>query len=398
VNAGAWRRKDGSLGTPVKQILGRLLGWARDGWLILGVTVLVFLVLNLLGGAAIRLYDRLVHGRGAHGAPAFRPDASQPWFAEWEAHHGAVDLKARFDVYRAWTMAPVALAGITIDSSGQRLTVQPAPTGSAPRQVFMLGGSVMWGYTTPDRETIPSLLAARIRDRGVTDVKVVNQAQISYNLTQEVITLLLELRRGNVPKAVLFLDGVNDVAALTEYGEPGHSIKEAELAQRLELGESPGEHLMADVAQSSFFLQALRARLGRQSTRPLPPAGESCGQLALQYRNLAQVVGRLGRAYGFTPLFFWQPALASTGKPHSRWERSLAQGDPYRLLYRPCTAAVDSIMATDPGLNYFPLDSIFDRDSTSIFLDEWGHITATGNQRIADRMADLLLPRLPGTN
>lgn len=379
----------------LRQIPGRMLGWVRDGWLIIGVTLLFFFLLNTAGTAAIRLYDRKVHGRGDQTGKLLHPDAGQPWFAEWESHNGARRLLSRFDLYRAWTMAPVALPGLNVDSTGLRATIQPPATSATPRRVLMLGGSVMWGYTVRDQATIPSLVAARLHAQGLSDVTVVNLAQPGYNMTQEVITLLLELRRGNIPKAVLFLDGVNDVAALAEYREPGRSISEAELAHRLQPGQSLWRRLVGDVAQASSLLQLLEARLGRwqSAQQPREPA-TLCGQLAGQYRNLAESVERLGAQYGFTPLFFWQPALATTRKPLTAWERSLEQREPYRLLYGPCTLAVDSIMAGREGAGYFPLDSIYDGDSTSIFLDEWGHVTEHGNEEMADRMTALLLPRL----
>ena len=61
----------------------------------------------------------------------------------------------------------------------------------------MLGGSSLWGFGARDDQTIPSLLARRLHDRGV-QVEVKNLSDLGYVSTQEVIGLLRELQ-GRLP-------------------------------------------------------------------------------------------------------------------------------------------------------------------------------------------------------
>lgn len=65
------------------------------------------------------------------------------------------------------------------------------------------------GTNARDTFTIPSLLARAVEGRGI-NVEIINFGETGYVSTQEVITLLLQLRQGNVPDIVIFYDGVND--------------------------------------------------------------------------------------------------------------------------------------------------------------------------------------------
>jgi hypothetical protein len=65
----------------------------------------------------------------------------------------------------------------------------------------------------PDWGTIPAYLQEELEERFNGAVCVVNYGEDGFASTQEVILLLIELQRGNVPDAVIFYDGVNDVTA-----------------------------------------------------------------------------------------------------------------------------------------------------------------------------------------
>lgn len=94
---------------------------------------------------------------------------------------------------------------INIDADGTRRT-----TGNPEQhdeQVLVFGGSTTWGYGLPDEHTIPSEMQKLLPGK-----LVVNKAEISYNATQELNSLLLTLTRGEMDKGwVVFVDGVNEI-------------------------------------------------------------------------------------------------------------------------------------------------------------------------------------------
>ena len=71
----------------------------------------------------------------------------------------------------------------------------------------MFGGSTTWGFGVPDGDTIPSYMQKLLPDR-----LVVNKAEISYNATQELNSLLISLTKGELKSGtVVFFDGVNEI-------------------------------------------------------------------------------------------------------------------------------------------------------------------------------------------
>jgi hypothetical protein len=179
----------------------------------------------------------------------------------------------RFDPYRGLWGSFYQSTYVNVDSAGWRRTVQPEPSSNA-RRVFLLGGSTMWGYAARDAYTIPSLLAAELRRRGIRDVEIVNLAQTAYNATQAVITLLLELRRGNVPSVVVSLDGHNDIIAASRFGEAGYLIWEPEQAAWHDAGRG---------VKDSCFVWATIHGWCRGSAGPSPKDSGTAARLPRRY-------------------------------------------------------------------------------------------------------------------
>lgn len=361
----------------------------RDGWLVLGLTLALFFILE----AAARLY--VARGSSAERgspavAPAPHPYAGQPWWPELQR-----DLQKRdnrFDPYRSHWAGPVRSRFVNVDSQGYRLTVGPPPGDPGERLVFMLGGSTMWGYTSRDSMTVPSLTAVELAERGVRNVRVINLAQAAYNSTQELNTLAIELARGRVPAAAVFLDGYNDVASAVLQGAPGLTYGQREIEGLLRLGRRSAWEELWGLGRHSMLVDRLRRRLGlAPSAEPTEPAsGAVCGPTAAYFRNVAHEARALGRDEGFPVLYFLQPVLVSSKKPASPWERHLGRS----VVVQSCLASVDSAMSPDRGTLYFSLGDLFDADSETVFIDSHAHITEAANRRVADRIADVLAPIL----
>jgi len=262
--------------------------------------------------------------------------------------------------------------------------------------LFMLGGSAMWGVAR-DSSTIPSLVTAELQARGVRNVEVVNLAQMAYVSTQEAITLLLELRQGNIPAAAVFLDGHNDIATALRTGPPGSIMNEALFAQPFESARSGFWIELLTLGQRSALVTRLATLVrswsgDRGHTRLAPDS--LCREVTRQYSNVARSVEAWGREFGFRVLFLWQPMLATTHKPLTAWERSIPAPIGYRETIQRCTSLADSLMADRAGRTYFPLHAVFDHHPESVYLDDWGHVTEAGNQVIAVRIVDILAPLL----
>ena len=151
-----------------------------------------------------------------------RCKSSAPWLEDYfKEFISSYNTTWRSYVY--WRRRPFKGNYINIDDRGIR---QTAPSGitaaeaSKTLRIFMFGGSTLWGWGARDQGTIPSLLEKALSKRNIKS-EITNYAEVGYVNTQELIELILQLQRGNVPDLAIFYDGVNDVYAAYQSGVAG---------------------------------------------------------------------------------------------------------------------------------------------------------------------------------
>ena len=118
------------------------------------------------------------------------------------------NLKAVYYDFIVWRRAEFKSNTINIGVDGLRKTYMPDFRVDAP-EVWMFGGSTMWGNGVDDMNTIPSLLAKK------TGAVVKNFGEDGYILRQELNALIktyaeLPAQSGHQRRTVIFYDGVND--------------------------------------------------------------------------------------------------------------------------------------------------------------------------------------------
>lgn len=373
--------------------LARLGGAVRDGWLMLGLTLVFFLALEF-GYRGVHAFRAPAPADGtlSQADSALHPYAKAAWWGPYQGKDGLLARKNRYDAYRGFWGVPATSRYVNVDSAGRRVTPQPAVTAAHPRRLFMLGGSTMWGYTARDSFTIPALTAVALRERGITDVEVVNLAQGAFNTTQEATTLVVELARGHVPDAAVFLDGYNDIATSVKYGSVGHTYGEEDTQQQIDLGRRGFWLELVGLGRHSELVQRLQRMVGiNRPVNPAPGKPERiCGPVAGYYRNVALSVEAIGARWGFPTIYFQQPIHATTAKRLTPWEQKLYKGK----SLAPCAASIDSAMADQAGRSYFSLAGLFDADTASVYVDEHAHITEDANRKVAERIAELVAPLL----
>ena len=368
-------------------------GLIRHLWVAIGIALLIVLCAELLyrGQAAVKTALR----REPAQEPVPHPYAGETWWREWQ--DGGARWQMGFDPYRALWARPGSSKYVNIDSLGRRATTDPAPEVGKSAMVYMFGGSAMFGYTARDAYTIPSLVAAELVRRGHPEVGVLNFAQPSFNLTQDVNTLVLELRARRIPSIAVFMDGNNEVAPPFYSGRVGSILNEDSLARRL-TGPQRG---LADVVMDHLLL----AQRLRTLTRPPVAAAAGgdqtlCSEIAEQYLALAAIARNLGREYQFPAVFFWQPMFATTGKPPTAWESSIAttggaDGERWRAMVTACTKTVDDLARERSVEDYYPLHHLFDEEGGTVFIDDYGHMVESAHTKVAVAIVDRILERLP---
>jgi hypothetical protein len=118
-----------------------------------------------------------------------------------------------YEPFVQYTERPFQGDYVNVSPQGYRLSADPGPWPPAPRNlnVFLFGGSTLFGYGVPDGETVASYLQPLLQGQvpGRT-VKCYNFGRGSYYSALE-RTLFTELLiAGHRPDLAIFVDGINE--------------------------------------------------------------------------------------------------------------------------------------------------------------------------------------------
>lgn len=350
------------------------------GWLIFGI----FLA-GLLGA------EGLLHllSAGKHTHPSAAPLASEiadsnhvSWFP-----------------FAYWRVKPFSGQFVNVDDRGLRRTWSSAAQSQVkPFKIFMFGGSTMWGFGNRDNGTIPSQLAKLLYQHHL-DAEITNFGQIGYVSSQEVIALMRELQKNNVPDLAIFYDPGNDVYSAYENREAGVSLNEPNRAEEFNLLNSERQ---GDLFRDAFLafvkswkLYHVAERITRRSavhpmTRSDYLTPDSADLLARHtvavYAENEKIVKTLAKGYGFNVLIYLQPSilLKKTLTPEERrMEESVtpAERDFFLKAYE------NFQRFSDPRKNpeVHDISLIFQNEPKRCYTDG-AHITDAANKTVAARM------------
>ena len=388
---------------------------------LVGLSVVVIVAADLLGRVASAVDDRYF------GPPADHLLADDDLRASLPAYDG-VDYDPRalleevrksdrtvYEPYTVWKRRAYRGEYTTIDISGSRRTVGNSSSDDA-LQVWMFGGSAVWGVGAPDHETIPSRLAALLNDTLAIEANVRNLGRRGYVSTQEIVYLMRELQAGRRPDVVFFYNGVNDAAAVSLWPEfPGAHVSFDTVRDRFESNGEDDD--ISWFARSTGLYKASRVVLDRVEADPLERDGiivyaDRDTDSTPNYRWLAErgldlwlfnarVIDSLAREYGFVPLMAFQPGLWSTGKPLDPSEESLIASEmEYAGLKTIMTVRAEMAAVLDERLSdpqapdwIVNLNDLFVETPDPLYID-YVHVTGHGNEIAARRIATELLERL----
>ncbi len=389
---------------------------AKDIWAIIGIALIMLIAIEL--GITFVWYIRNLR----HTPPVnFRVQAdtysNSAWAAKYykeleESYNNIEAMKWRPYVY--WRRAPYHGENINIDADGIRKTYNVVNTKDSkpPKKVFMFGGSTMWGLGTADDFTIPSIFAKEANAKGI-NCEVVNYGQDAYVSTQSLIELMIQLRRGNIPDAVVFYDGINDVfSAFQSGGVVGiphgefRRVREFSLLEKNELKVAAARSAIRQLSTIRILNEVLRKFKLRQDTfqgipvdfeKPITDRKALAQAVAQTYLNNIQVVQALAKAYGFKCLFYWQPMIFLKKNLTEYERRSIELDANYpglkELYLETYSAMQQSSTELKEDIAFHDISSIFNDLHEPIYTD-YCHMGEKGNGLIVQRMlADFV--RLP---
>ncbi|MGO9056539.1 MAG: hypothetical protein ACLQU2_04025 [Candidatus Binataceae bacterium] len=380
----------------------------RAIWIQCGILLVTLVVLDIL----LRVYFYATAKPRLDWRAAADGYKNAPWAPEYFADLSGFSVRWQPFVY--WLGAPYHSRYLNMDENGVRQTLGAGPWERSQHhaiRIFAFGGSTMWGEGSRDDYTIPSWLQRFIYQTPYR-VRITNFGEDAYVNTQEVLLLLEQLQKGNIPDIVIFYDGYNDSASALSEGVAGVSFDESNRRTEFRVFNlwSNDNSLMLKEAAVALIRQSGFGQLAKRILLWLAPARfeELQGQLVSADTNSTlapgaetgrvqdkvvntylankRIVEALGRSFGFTCLFFWQ-ATVYTKTNRTRYEstRGWLPGDRQFLggVYK-------RIAAIAGGENIHDLSGVFGNSAQPFFIDE-AHVTEDGNRIIAQAMLPYVL-------
>lgn len=318
-----------------------------------------------------------------------RPDAMRSTAIRYWQDYNALAEQWRPYVY--WQHSPVAndAAQIHVDAEGIRQTVNVAAdmvNSTAAPQVFIFGGSAVWGTGVRDAHTLPSELATLSKQMG-KPLRIVNFAEIGYVNGQELILFQMQLLRGNVPDLAIFYDGFNDIYSAYQTASAGLPQNELNRVKDFQIGRALSHGTVLERGLAPY-----RPVLPLNSALISSP-GQRAEDIAARYLQQLRLIRAIADAYHVRVLFIWQPSLYGK-QTLNAFEQSAYQA---MLLLHPgfgeLVRAVNYQIAIQRPDDLLILTDVFDHDPHSVFFDEV-HITEFGNRSVAQRLLPDILARL----
>ena len=312
--------------------------------------------------------------------------------------------KVEWRPYVYWRRIAYSGKYINIDRDGIRRSDNPKGSARAPVKIFVFGGSAVWGPWARDEHTLPSEISRTLKRRGVDGCTVTNFGESGYVSTQDLIQLLLELKRGNVPDLAVFYNGVNDVFSAFQNKVAGLSLNESH--RREEFNSLAKTHIFALIERSSSLAKALynlkdkisqllgSGREEHSVDKSVHSGTFSCSdsladEVVQNYLSNARLIQALSHEYHFEAHIFWQPDLFS--KYHlSPEERTIEQSFPREA--EEFFKQVDSMIPIrTSGLSHFQdLQNIFNSREETVFID-YCHVQERWNELVANSIVNSIL-------
>lgn len=320
-------------------------------------------------------------------------------------------LRAQYHPLLSFVPKPLKTPHITINEQGIRETTgNPATASNQQIKIFMFGGSTLFGTNVTDEETVPSHVAQLLNAKAPVH-RITNFGVSAYNSSQELASLLIQLKQGNIPDMVIFYDGINDFYSRYLYTHTPNNTTMYEDIIRIKLGDIWRYHSqrsnqsLFDIAYIADGLISLAPRiktidytvtLARSFRRE--PNNDALikfnGDASLPddvtkiYAENVAMVRNLSKIYGFKTLFIWQPSIATKKLTDDETEVINSKTEP-AVLYKEITKKIIDLELPD----FFDASGIFSNEDQPVYLD-FAHVSPEGNKMIAEYITPRIIDAL----
>ncbi len=355
--------------------------------------VIFVIMLAMLAGleAAARIAKFV---KSQFNSPEDRILLKQQWGRQLAADQG--HLEWRYESYVGYREQAMHSPTTNVDGKGRRAVPGNCKGSNTERSVILLfGGSTMFGYGVPDQFTVPAYLANALNRSGRC-VEILNYGAGWWQSSQSVIQLLMALREGVRPSAVVFYDGINDVDVVAFGGTPGGIPPDADQLLRKAFDDEAG---WKTILRNSVFVRGVARLLsggrGKNAENAFVNDGkgfhEAATGIVQVYVHNVRTVEALAREYGFNAYFFLQPFPVIAGKTNTDLENEAFQERArYRKgeaeLIRSTYDAWRNVPYLKNHPRFYDVSRLFEGMTQELYTDT-EHLLPEGNRLVAERMA-----------
>ena len=230
----------------------------------------------------------------------------------------------QWEPYTYWRRQPFSGSYVNIDDNGRRHTWNlPA---HQPVNIYMFGGSTLWGIGARDDYTIPSFLSKMLTQAFPERIRVTNYGTTGFVNTQEMILLIRELQRGCRPQIVIFYDGYNDTFSAFQNRIAGIPLNEDNRVAEFNILQSSRTrdlflaalkrsniyNIIRDIYKKSFEPKQLQ----QLPSSPSKMENKLIVDVLNYYTTNNNIIEAIGGKMQFSPVFYWQPT------PYTRVNRN----------------------------------------------------------------------------
>jgi hypothetical protein len=401
-----------------------------------------------LGFVAVELFS-LAYFALTEGGWFYSAQRSVPDLAGVEVAPGE-GIEQRLHPY--FGFVKIASPGQDVNNHGFAAAPHDYPFGRQHEDqvlVGMFGGSVAAGFVRHGQERLIERLQQHPAFQG-KEIVLLSFAQGGYKQPQQLLALSYYLATGQELDMVINLDGFNEVALSSrndafdmDISMPSSDhmmalvnlIDQSTLSDeriaalaRITAGKAQLERISQRVANarlaSSWFLwqQILRIRSAsvarervafqnlptadrEQSVMAIYPPSEELSaddlyrRIAEEWANASIMMHTLLAGRGIPYFHFLQPNQYDSDKPFTAEELSaaLTEDHPYRAgVEQGYPWLLDQAQRLrQSGVRFYSALAIFDDVASTLYIDDCCHFNISGNEILADFMADVILSSLP---
>jgi len=240
------------------------------------------------------------------------------------------------------------------------------------KDIWVFGGSTIWGTGADDKNTIPSLI------EKLTNISTLNLGETGYNTTQELNLLLKELVK-HKPKKIIFYDGVNDVGKCKKNLNYFSTIQESIIQTELQSKSSESYSKKLIIAPlkileklKEFFPKNQNAKSTYNCDINFSKAEKIAKTFVNNWINVELIAKK--NNIKFIPIL--QPTIFTSSSNKDYLPTNYELKKQYEILYK-----LIKIELSNVDFKYLNLESSLNK-SENYFIDSF-HLSPNGNMKIA---------------